>query len=311
MQKFLKSIGLFLLICPVIYCILLIVWGSYAPDFLNGNLKYKKGSNSYLYTRLKEADNYGKVEVLFLGSSHTYRGFDTRIFEQHGIRSFNLGSSAQTHLQTNVLLKRYLNQLNPSIIIYEVYPQTFCSDGVESSLDIIANSTNDLESFKMVINQNHLKVYNTYIYGVIHDFFKGNHTSMEDTIFGGNSYVKGGYVTREVSYNKDSATNESKYWKFDPKQLEAFNENVALIKNKHIKLLLVQAPFTKSLYGSYLNNEVFNKKMESYETTYYNYNELLEMNDSLHFCDKDHLNQNGVDIFNEALIARMDKNGAE
>lgn len=50
--------------------------------------------------------------------------------------------------------------------------------------------------------------------------------------------------------------------------------------------------------------------MKSYAITYYNYNELLEMTDSLHFCEKDHLNQNGIAIFNEASIARMGKNGA-
>ena len=77
------------------------------------------------------------VDVLFLGSSHAYRGFDPRIFRKRGYSSFNLGSSAQTPSQTKVWLKRYLKHLNPKIVIYEVYPGTFSSDGIEASLDLV------------------------------------------------------------------------------------------------------------------------------------------------------------------------------
>jgi len=77
------------------------------------------------------------VDILFLGSSHSYRGFNPQYFS--GYKTFNLGSSAQTPIQTNLLLKRYLHQLNPKTIVYEVYPISLSIDGVESSSDIIAN----------------------------------------------------------------------------------------------------------------------------------------------------------------------------
>lgn len=257
-----------------------------------------------MYTRLKEVEDYGKVDLLFLGSSHTYRGFDNRIFDQHGTRSFNLGSSAQTPIQTNLLLKRYLDKLNPEIIIYEVYPKTFCSDGVESSLDIIANSKNDREAFKMAVRQQHMKVYNTFLYGVFNDLINGNYTSMEDTNLGNNYYVKGGYVGNNLRGEKINTHFKRAVWEIDSVQLKAFEENVAIIKMRNIKLLLVQAPLTHSLYNSYTNNSFFNKKMEKY-ATYYNYNELLNLNDTLNFYDDDHLNQSGVAIFNEALINHL------
>ena len=301
MQKFIRALCLFLLVCGVSYCILLIIWGRFAAGIIPGNLNYKKGSNSYMYTRLKEVEVYGKVDILFLGSSHTYRGFDNRIFEKHGIRSFNLGSSAQTPIQTNLLLKRYLERLNPGIIIYEVYPKTFCSDGIESSLDIIANSKNDLEAFKMAIKQQHIKVYNTFLYGFMNDRINGNFTSVEDTNLGSNYYVKGGYVGNNLAGEKNFLNSEKKLWKLDSAQIKAFGENVSIIKNKKIKLLLVQAPIAHSLYNSYTNNSFFDKCMKDY-SAYYNYNGLLNLSDSFDFYDEDHLNQSGVNIFNEALI---------
>ena len=41
--------------------------------------------------------------------------------------------------------------------------------------------------------------------------------------------------------------------------------------------------------------------MQSYGT-YYNFNEMISLDDSLHFYDSHHLNQNGVNIFNAKLI---------
>jgi hypothetical protein len=41
---------------------------------------------------------------------------------------------------------------------------------------------------------------------------------------------------------------------------------------------------------------------------YYNFNELLELEDELHFYDEDHLNQSGVEIFSAKLIEILFEN---
>ena len=102
---------------------------------LNQILIIELDSYGHMYSRISEIKNQEDVDILFLGSSHAYRGFDTRIFLENGYKSFNLGSSAQTPTQTKVLVERYLGSLNPELVIYEVYPKTFTMDGVESSLD--------------------------------------------------------------------------------------------------------------------------------------------------------------------------------
>ena len=47
--------------------------------------------------------------------------------------------------------------------------------------------------------------------------------------------------------------------------------------------------------------------MQEY-STYYNYNKLLNLNDTLDFYDDDHLNQSGVTVFNQALIKDLNLN---
>ena len=135
------------------------MWGLIFPHNIAKNLKLL-GPGGHLKTRIRDLATCSDVDVLFLGSSHAYRGFDPRIFMKYGIKSFNLGSSAQTPIQTEILLKRYLNSLKPKLVVYEVYPSTLSLDGVESALDLIANDRIDFPIIKMALDLNHAAVYN-------------------------------------------------------------------------------------------------------------------------------------------------------
>ncbi|MRM82655.1 hypothetical protein [Riemerella anatipestifer] len=306
MKKFIFNTILFILFSSLCYFTLLFVWGRYAPSRFKSNINYHIGSYGHMYSRLSEIKKYGNVDILFLGSSHAYRGFDTRIFLENGYKSFNLGSSAQTPVQTKVLLKRYLDSLNPKLVIYEVYPETFTLDGVESSLDIIANDVNDLHSLRMAKKINSIKTYNTLIYGFICDLLGLNSSFSEQTIKGNDKYISGGFVEKELGFYKPT--------KFDKKeillrdyQIESFDEIVQMLKDKKIELILVYAPIPKVNYRSYVNNSYFDSVMQTY-STYYNFNEIVSLNDSLHFYDSHHLNQNGVKIFNGKLIELLKEN---
>jgi hypothetical protein len=287
---------------------MLFLWGEFAPSCFKPNLNYPLGGSGHQYSRLKEAKEINSVDILFLGSSLAYRGFDPRIFQANGIASFNLGSSNQTPVQTKVLLNRYLRQINPKLIIFEVEPETFSVDGVESALDIIANDKNDLYSVEMAFDLNHIKVYNTLIYSLIRDVFGLNSSFKEPIIKGEDKYISGGFVEKEIQFYK-KAIYQPKTWKFNETQFIAFNEIIKQIKDAKIKLILVNAPITHSLYKSYVNSSEFDSLMSN-KSDYYNFNEILQLNDSLHFYDAFHLNQNGVKLFDDKLIEILQENKA-
>ena len=100
MRAFLTSLLLFALFAAFFYMAALLV----LPSFIKQNVNYKKGAPGYLYSRIKEIRTAKNTDLLFLGSSKAYRGFDPRIFEAAGYRSFNLGSSNQTPIQTYLLV---------------------------------------------------------------------------------------------------------------------------------------------------------------------------------------------------------------
>ncbi|KJR40694.1 ABC transporter ATP-binding protein [Candidatus Magnetoovum chiemensis] len=303
MSKFIISLLKYILYLSIVYVILLIIWGELIPiGALKKNLNYRIGSYGHMFSRIQEIRYMKNLDILFLGSSHAYRGFDTRIFKNKGLNTFNLGSSAQTPIQTKVLLKRYLQLLNPKLIIYEVYPATILIDGVESSLDIIANDKNDFESIKMAFEVNNIKVYNTLIYGFYKDWIGENNNYKEKAVKGADTYIKGGFVEKRMKYYEyHKYEYDTNKWEFNKDQIKSFETVISFIKSIGIPVILVQAPITKSEYYTYSNNEEFDDLMRAHGI-YYNFNKILELDDRLHFYDSNHLNRNGVSIFNEKLI---------
>lgn len=67
-------------------------------------------------------------------------------------------------------------------------------------------------------------------------------------------------------------------------------------------MIFVQAPVTKKLYTSCSENKRFDTIISSKGYKYYNFNEWINLTDSIHFADGQHLNQKGVELFNKAVI---------
>ncbi|CAI8884826.1 D-alanyl-lipoteichoic acid biosynthesis protein DltD [Chryseobacterium sp. IT-36CA2] len=301
MKNFLYSLTIFIVCNFFFYLFAVSLWGQFAPAFLKPNINYRIGSYGHMYTRLKEIKQIDSIDILFLGSSHAYRGFDNRIFKEKGFTSFNLGSSAQTPIQTLTLLERYLDKIHPKSIIFEVNPLTLCSDGVESSLDIIANDTNDLHSLEMGLKVNNIKTYNTLFYALYKDLFHLNKSYIEPIKKAQDTYIHGGFVESEIAYYNKPLKSGTQKITIPQKQIEAFEKCLLKIKKRNIKVILVYAPVTHDFYSSYSNNKYFDEKMKSY-SEYYNFNKIMNLTDSLYFYDTNHLNQNGVRIFNKKLI---------
>ena len=308
MKIFIKNIVLFTAFSIVFYIVAIPFWRSCLPGKFSPNINYRIGGVGHTYSRIKEFKEYintDSLDILFLGSSHTYRGFDTRIFSENGLKSFNLGSSAQTPIQTITLLYRYLDKAHPKLIIYEVYPPKVASDGVESSLDIIANDKNDIHSYSMAFQINHIKTWNTLVYGSYRDMFNLNKSFNEPVFKKADTYISGGFVEKKIGYYSPQPLSRKKII-LDKNQLNKFENVINEIKNRGIRLILVYAPIPKINYSRYTNNNYFDSLMTTY-SDYYNFNKMINLNDSLHFYDSDHLNQSGVEIFNNKLLEILNK----
>ena len=306
MLKFFKKIMFITLISLVTTLVGVKVFGDFNQYLKTSFLKYPLGGGGHTYSRLSEVENIENIDILFLGSSHSYRGFDTRIFSNYGYSTFNLGTSSQTPIQSKFLLKKYIKQLNPKIIVFDLYHKTSSIKGVESAIDIISNSKN-LSCFelKMFLEIGDVEVIKTFIYSFINKSLL-KEKFQEETLKKYDKYVKGGFVEKSSVYSKcESGFPKIFENKLSKKQLSAIDDIINICKSNNVKIILVNTPLKKQYNLSYDHNIYFDSLMNS-KAEYINFNTLnLSLNDTIHFYDKDHLSQKGVELFNKYFIEKV------
>lgn len=306
MKKFYTKAFYFVAIGIVSYPIFILIWGTVMPVQLKPNIYVvNENRGDRLFQRLENVKDYNNIDILFLGSSHVYRQFDTRIFKEKGYKTFNLGSSGQTPVQSLLFLKKYIDKLNPKIIVFETFPFLFLSDNIESELNLILNGYYKLnyENIFNILKTKNIKLINSYIYQALIGYIRKGKLSAKMPNYGGtNKYIEGGYLETIKNYDTSSEIPyKSKIWRPIYSQQNALDSIVYLIRERNKSLILVQTPMTKLCYNYILNNEEIDKYFSS-KGVYYNFNKIMNLNDTTYFYDTNHLNQKGVDSFNRAFI---------
>ena len=302
MKKFLLNLLKFIAFAIPFYVIAICLWSWMMPQFLAKNTRNKLASYGHLFSRAREAENIKNPDILFLGSSHAYRGFDTRVFAKYGIKAFNLGSSSQSPINTQVFLKQYLDKIQPKFVVYEVYAGTLCTDGVESSLDMLINGKIDKNAVDMSFKVHNLMTYNTLIYGYFRQIFNLNQNIAEPEKQGDDFYVEnGGFVETTVARENTSLDFEKSKWELNDKQIQALRENIEILQQRKIPFLLVQTPITKALYNSKTNNKEVDDLLSKLGK-YKNFTGDFNFDDRKDFYDDNHMNQKAVVEFNEKFI---------
>ena len=302
MRQFIKSILLYIPVCCLSYVLFVCFWGEFVPGAFRTNLAVENRSEN-TSMRLHDVRDYEDIDILFLGSSRAFSHFDTRMYESLGYSAFNLGTSSQTPVQTKILLERYLDVLNPELIIYEVSPSMFSNDGVESSTDIIANGKCDMASVRMGIESRHIKVLNTLIFRLYSKAFKRDTEPESQKLDYDKRYIKGGFlVSEQTKYKPLKLASPPQVENLNPNQIKAFESILDMISTREPGLILFQVPFARDKYESHQAiNPVFDRQMNQYGR-YYNLNETMHLVDTIHFRDEFHLNLTGVSLLNDEII---------
>src|SRR5690349_21248823 len=111
-----------------------IIFRSTQGNVFEGGLTYKK---------FREFNTEEKFDIIVLGSSHAYRGYDPKIFESYGYKMYNLGSSAQSLLASYVIARNYIKRDNCRTVIIDLYDRIFKHSSIESLSDVTQNISSD------------------------------------------------------------------------------------------------------------------------------------------------------------------------
>lgn len=256
--------------------------------------------------RLEEIDTITDIDILFFGSSHCYRGIDTRIYEKQGYRAFNLGSSAQSPLNSYYLLKRYINQLKPKLVVIDVFWGVIEEDGSEPFLNLALNSKFSIEILKMGLMTKNIQALNTYIFSMIYScLFSKN--ALQIKSWPDDFYVSGGFVEREKKEFKFIRNlSKSHKIKVNKDQLKYLSKIIRLTKSHSSDIVMITIPVTTEYLGTISNYDTYKNEIiklsDKYKTPYLDFNKIYSISDKKYFLDEDHLNQNGVTLLNTQLI---------
>lgn len=289
---------MFSLFATAMYVAAILMLGITGVSALNLNFRFLD-SPSRTLLRVQDMQQLDSLDILFLGSSRSFMGFDTRTFNAHGYSAFNFGTAAQTPVQTAMLLDRYLDGISPRMVIYEVYLEGFENDGVESAIDLLGSDHVDIHAWQMVNTVKKPMTYNAFLFAYMKGWLG---QPLEFTDNPGGYIPMSGYIDRDVTFNGTmDKTFPSRDVDVLDYQWQAFLSIVEELRERKIPLLLVQAPVPSARYDAMNNKDSIQNMLRS-QGDFLDFNNIIALDDSLHFEDDSHLNQSGVEVFNLKLI---------
>lgn len=280
------------------------------------------------YTRLmfEEMYEYNRnIDIVFLGSSHVYRSYDTKVTDEiFKENTFNAGSSSQLLDGSYYVLKEIIKNNNVKTVYLDTYfgvnSKAEKSSGIESYIltDYMKSSWNkyeyllEIDGMEAIINDLfpiiHSKTYSIKnIKAKLTDGYKkGNYTYVT---YPNEKYCGNGFVysfENEKNYDINYEINEKKPLSdFSYKNLCKI---LSLCKENNINLVLVSAPMPDEMLSKIKNYQVYIDWFKNFaiknNIKYHNYNlckkEYLVMDEN-DYKDNNHLNGVGAEKFSEKM----------
>jgi hypothetical protein len=259
--------------------------------------------DGYSILRYKEANILKSVDAMIMGSSHAYRGYDIRRFYPH--KFFNFGSTAQSPDSTYYLLKEFVPKLKPKLVIINLFPVNLHSSGMESYFDLSKNKDFSPQHVSYGLSLKSIMALNLLNESILGKYlFKFNY---KNTMRDNEEYINGGYVKTLKNrqsfdldeYPKQNLSNLKR-------QLSYVKSTISYLKSENVNILLLTQPVTKELrnflpYYSDSINEI-EKIAKKEKINYLHFTEKdFGLSKNFHYLDYDHLNKDGVKIYNKKL----------
>ncbi len=302
MQK-LRGIIVFIFFTALFYFSLFFLLYSIKDDFGKPFIYHtedyylQKGGNAY--RTFHNFDRNKQYDIVVLGASHAYRGYDPRIFNKHGLLLYVLGTSNQSIINEYFVLKEYIRERTTRLIILDVYDECFLENGYEfeSAADMIPNLNGSVFTpLKLAFALNDFRAINMC---VMRQFNKPVPAINLDQ----KQYIYNGYCENTDSIKKpvesDKITDQIGSTKLF--YLKKLLETAIASK---IKIVAINHPNPNKNYRLQHEKfmEIIQPILKSYDVPLLDYAYVLPMDSKNHFYDYTHMNQAGVTIFNEVLI---------
>lgn len=274
------------------------------------------------------------LDLLFIGSSHSYCTFDPENFDSvMGVKSFQLGMPLQHPDSTYYTLLEALNYQKPETVVMELYWDVMNADfevkQVETLFQVLDNDTLKkayIDSFPLNekvkyfitpirFQQDFLAYKNSVLLKHIKDSFGLSPTVRQNTgeeYYRSKGYIYCDYVMSPEEHDEvlRSGGYDGRRWELSSVQKNYIKKIAELCADEGLNLIFVTAPVSNVLFQSMehydrIHNEIASLA-EELGVEYLDFN-LVNRDGNLFpdemFRDARHLNDNGAKAANEYFIA--------
>lgn len=313
-NNILKTIAFMLILALLIFC---------AGEILEA-MHDKNIEGDKFYPAKRWLDYYemgkGSIDLLFLGSSHSYKSFDTEIFDESlNTNSFNMAHSSQLLDSSYFILEEVLRSHKPDTVVLEVYFKMmetdhmisqvrYCYDYMEPS-EVKKSFWNDVfllkdkfeYSIKVLRYRKHLIKWMT------NSLNKAVGQEISNEFYKQKGFVYSNNVVDKNDLKNNNMFSGYAFNGFSDIQSGYLEKIIKICEEENITLVLVTAPIPIVSLENVENYEVFNEQMskiaDKNQIQYidYNYIDSINFKDTM-FSDHDHLNYCGVKVIDEHLI---------
>lgn len=273
--------------------------------YVTNNYMVWKGGDTW--QKFQEFDRTAKHDIIFMGSSRCYRFYNPVLFEKEGYQTFNLGTSAQSLENTSILLKSYVSKQNCDHIVLDCSVEGFRKkgEGFESTADLITNLNDTKIARKIASREFDVRFFNLYVMRLM--LRNAEPFYLED------EYVSRGFCTNSRVLNLKSCEEATKPHSpihevsWDPEKFAVLDDLLLWCSNQGISVTMVAGPYTNSTPSSWIEelNTKVSKLCHRYGFELWDFSKMPEIDNCKHFYDQSHINEEGVKVFNRALIDRL------
>jgi hypothetical protein len=291
----LTSLLMYLSLFSVLYFIRVgnvpIIFRSTQGNVFEGGLTYKK---------FEEFNPEEKYDIIVLGSSHAYRGYDPAIFASYGYKLYNLGSSAQSVLASYVIARNYIHHDNCRVVIIDLYDRIFKNSSIESLSDVTQNVSSDLAAAELCLRSHDLRAINMY---TLRMFCKFSQPLNKDTL-----NLNHGFQASEKQLVLPGTPKDADYIS-NKETLHYFAKLIRYLHREGIHIVLAEHPLPEVYTVPDSRHAVFKRDINSiiskYNIKWYDLVKDSSMTGIQYYADENHLNFRGVKKYNNKLIKMM------
>lgn len=263
----------------------------------------RKGGHSH--QAFAQFDPGRRYDAVILGSSHAYRGYDPELFARRGHAIFNLGSTAQSPMNSYWILRDMLAPERTGLLLLDVYDVAMEVTGLESTADLVQNIPSDAAALHMAASMRDPRCLNMLALR-----WMNRHRPV---MYVDSTYVPGGYSRTPDSLHADAVYPGAKPLLMDERQQRFLRCILEHCREHGFRTVLVNHPAPAradrakhEAFISWLKREV---APYGFPILDFAFDHGLPLDDAHHFYDHNHLNQAGVALFNAMLIDRLEHDG--